>query len=170
MERKFRIIRYFLYAVELVTLFVIQGTPYLVPELFGGRPVLIIVAVLSIAMFEPKMTALFFGLAGGLLIDIGNGGVIGFFAILLTVLCYLTSHLTLDVIKTSLLTAMLISGAAVFSVLSLHFLFFYVLPNYGENGYFFTHHYLSRIVYTIVLTPIFYGINKTLALRIAAQD
>ena len=79
MERRFRIFRYIIYSTELLVLFVIQGIPNFIPELFGGKPSLIIPVVLTISMFEPKLTALWFGLAGGLLTDISNGGVIGFF-------------------------------------------------------------------------------------------
>lgn len=169
MERRFKIFRYIIYSTELLVLFVLQGIPNLIPELFGGRPSLILPAVLTIAMFEPKLPALLFGLAGGLLTDMGNGGVIGFFAIIMTIFCYFISHLTSELIRTRLLVAMAISFAAILSTLCLHFLFFYVLCGYGSNGYFFVSHYISRIVYTVALTPIFYYINKTLALKISIQ-
>lgn len=169
MEQRFKILRYILYGVELLVLFVFQGTPHLVPELFGGRPNLLFPAVLTIAMFEPKLPSLFFGLAGGLLTDIGNGGVIGFFAIIATIFCYFTSHLTSEIIRTSLLTSIIITLIAVPAALGLHFVLFYILPGYGEVGYFFINHYLSRILYTIAIMPILYFINRNLALRIASE-
>ncbi len=170
MEQRFKILRYILYGIELLVLFVLQGTPNLVPELYGGRPNLLLPAVLTIAMFEPKLPALFFGAAGGLLTDIGGGEVIGFFAIIATVLCYFTSYLTSDIIRTSLLTAMLITLIAVPVTLGLHFLFFYVFKGYGEIVYFFVNHYLSRILYTIAAMPIIYFINRNLAIRIASIE
>lgn len=169
MERRFKIFRYIIYSIELLVLFVIQGTPDLVPELFGGRPSLLLPAVLTIAMFEPRLTALSFGIAGGLLTDIGNGGVIGFFAIIMTIFCYFISYLMSEVIRTKLPVAMAISLVAVSVAMLLHFLFFYVLCGYGEAGYFFMSHYLSRIIYTVALTPIAYYVNKILALKITAQ-
>lgn len=169
MERQFKIFRYILYGIELVVLFIFQGTPSLIPELFGGKPSLLLPAVLTIAMFEPKIPALLFGLAGGLLTDISGGGVIGFFALLMTIFCYIASHLTTEIIRSTLLTAMLLSFIAIPIALVLHFLFFYVFFGYGEIGYFFMNHYLSRIVYTVALTPIAYYVNKTLALKINVQ-
>ena len=62
MERRFRIFRYIIYSTELLVLFVIQGIPNFIPELFGGKPSLVIPVVLTISMFEPKLTALWFGL------------------------------------------------------------------------------------------------------------
>lgn len=167
MERRFRIFRYIIYSTELLVLFVIQGIPNFIPELFGGKPSLIIPVALTISMFEPKLTALWFGLAGGLLTDISNGGVIGFFAIIMTVCCYFISYLTNELIRTRLSVAMVISFIVVAMALSLHFLFFYVMCGYGNNGYFFVSHYLSRILYTIALTPIAYYVNKVLALRVS---
>lgn len=38
MERRFRIFRYIIYSTELLVLFVIQGIPNFIPELFGGKP------------------------------------------------------------------------------------------------------------------------------------
>lgn len=170
MEQRFKILRYILYGIELLVLFILQGTPNLIPELFGGKPNLLFPAVLTISMFEPKLPALFFGLAGGLLTDIGNGGIIGFFAIISVIFCYFTSHLTSEIIRTSLLTAMIITLIAIPITIGLHFLFFYILPGYGEVGYFFINHYLSRILYTIVITPILYFINRNLALRISTSE
>lgn len=169
MERKFKIFRYIIYATELLVLFVIQGTPNIIPELFGGKPSLILPAVLTIAMFEPKLTALSFGLAGGLLTDISNGGVIGFFAIIMTICCYFISYLTSELIRIRLSLAIAVSFVTISAALSLHFLFFYVLCGYGNNGYFFVSHYVSRIIYTVALTPIAYYVNKTLALKINVQ-
>lgn len=169
MERKFKIFRYVIYATELLVLFVLQGMPNIIPELFGGKPSLILPAVLVIAMFEPRITALSFGLAGGLLTDIGNGGVIGFFAIIMTICCYFISYLTSELIRTRLSIAMVISFITISAALSLHFLFFYVFCGYGNNGYFFMSHYTSRIIYTVALTPIAYYVNKTLALKINIQ-
>lgn len=123
MERRFRIFRYIIYSTELLVLFVIQGIPNFIPELFGGKPSLIIPVVLTISMFEPKLTALWFGLAGGLLTDISNGGVIGFFAIIMTLCCYFISYLTSELIRTRLSVAMAISFIVVAMALSLHFLF-----------------------------------------------
>ena len=167
MERRFRIFRYIIYSTELLVLFVLQGTPNPVPELFGGKPSLLLPAVLTIAMFEPQLTALSFGIAGGLLTDISGGGVIGFFAIIMTIACYLTSYLTSELIRTRLSAAMAVSLVTISLALSLHFLFFYVLCGYGSNGYFFVSHYLARIIYTTALTPIAYYVNKALALRVS---
>lgn len=85
----------------------------------------------------------------------------------MTLCCYFISYLTSELIRTRLSVAMAISFIVVAMALSLHFLFFYVMCGYGNNGYFFVSHYLSRILYTVALTPIAYYVNKVLALRVS---
>lgn len=87
MEGRYRFIRYFAYALELLVLYMIQQTPGFLPSLFGARPILIIPAVLAIAMFEPEIPAMAFGIFGGLLIDFGIGDALGFHGIMLGVAC-----------------------------------------------------------------------------------
>lgn len=136
MERRFRIFRYIIYSTELWCFLLFREYQILFRSFFGGKPSLIIPVVLTISMFEPKLTALWFGLAGGLLTDISNGGVIGFFAIIMTLCCYFISYLTSELIRTRLSVAMAISFIVVAMALSLHFLFFYVMCGYGNNGIF----------------------------------
>lgn len=71
MERRYQVIRYFAYSIELLVLFIIQETPGLIPAVFGARPILLIPVAVSIAMFENELPAMFFGLAFGLFLDFG---------------------------------------------------------------------------------------------------
>ena len=83
MRLRFRILRYFAYAVEIIAFFVIQQTPGLLPEVLYARPVLLLPIAFSIAMFEREGVAIGFGVFCGLLIDFGMGnGVLGFHGLL----------------------------------------------------------------------------------------
>ena len=66
----------------------VQETPGLLPEIGGARPVLLIPAAISIAMFESEFAGIGFGLLCGLFLDIGMGGVLGFHGLLLAAACY----------------------------------------------------------------------------------
>lgn len=105
----YRIIRWFAYAIEILVLFVLQETPGLIPTLGMARPILVIPAVLAVAMFESEIPAMLFGLLGGLLIDFGIGGMLGFHGILLAAACYGVSLIATNLMRTNFLTAMLIS-------------------------------------------------------------
>ena len=60
-----KLIRYLAYVLELLVLFMLQETPGLLPSIFGARPVLLFPAVVAIAMLEPEVPALLFGVVGG---------------------------------------------------------------------------------------------------------
>ena len=72
---RYKIIRYFAYTIEILILYMVQETPGLLPEIGGARPVLLIPAAISIAMFESELAGIAFGLLCGLFLDIGMGGV-----------------------------------------------------------------------------------------------
>lgn len=152
--------RYLAYALEILIFYVLQGTPNLIPEFFGSKPLLLIPVAITIAARENKIPSLIFGAVCGLLTDIGGSGGVGFFAILLTVLCYFEAHIFESVFVPSFLTVMIFSLGASVGLIGLYFLIFVVLSGTGELGYLFVHHYISRIVYTFVMTIPFYFINK----------
>lgn len=164
---KFQTLRYISYGLELLLALILQNTPFLLPEVFGGRPVLLVAVALTVAMFEPSCTAaMWVGVAAGLLADYGYSGAIGFFALMLAVLCYFSNIIMNDYIKTNLLTAMLVSAVCIILIFGLHFLFFYVLFGYTDTGYFFVNHYLSRMIYTAAFVPVFFALNRFLTSKL----
>ncbi|HIY27567.1 MAG TPA: rod shape-determining protein MreD [Firmicutes bacterium] len=170
MEGRYRFIRYFAYALELLVLYMIQQTPGFLPSLFGARPILIIPAVLAIAMFEPEIPAMAFGIFGGLLIDFGIGDALGFHGIMLGVACYVISALSANLLRTNLLTSFLVNTVSLLVIVVLQWLFYYVLYGYDYILYALLHHYLPRIAYSLVLTPITFYFNRAFALLIRPAD
>lgn len=162
----FRIVKYTAYAVEIILALIWQATPYLLPEVFGGKAVLLLPLAISIAIFEPEIPSLIFAMVCGLLADCSYGGTIGFYAVTLLVFCYPISILNTHYIRKSLLTAMLEALIIIPLILILQFLFYYVFGGYSNPGYFFFHHYLARILYTLAFMPVFYGLNKLLNKRL----
>ena len=102
-----RIVRIVIYAIELLLLYVLQTTRGLVPEFSGTRPLMLVCAAMMIALFEGDVTGLIFGIAAGLLIDMGGADVLGFHALLLGLLGYAVGTMTMELFKTNLLVAML---------------------------------------------------------------
>ena len=167
---KYKIIRYIGYTVELLAFFVIQETPGFIPAIFGARPVLVIPAVLSIAMFESGIPAMFFGLFGGLLMDFGFSGTLGFHGMLLAVCCYIVAFIAANLLQTNFITTMIIALVCAASVTVLQWLFFYVLYGYGSPVYALVYHYVPVFVYTMVLMPVAYYFNRALALQIRSKE
>ena len=169
MQTKFRFFRYLAYTLEILVLFIIQQTPDF-PALLGARPFLILPVLFSIAMLEDEFTGLGFGVFIGLLMDISCGYVLGFHAILLGILGYFVGLLAVNLVKTNVLTVLLLTAAGVAIVGCLEFVFFYCLRKYGDMGYAFQYHYLPMMAYTFLPTPILYFFNKAFAIAIRERE
>ena len=169
-RNKMRTIRFFAYAIELLALFVLQETPGLIPAVFSSRPLVVLPAVLSIAMFEKETAAMAFGIAGGLLIDFGFGTVFGFHALLLAGGCYLISLIAANLFQTNFLTALLLTAASAAAIFLLQWVFFFVLSGYAHASYALSAHYLPMFCYTVAIMPLTYYFNRALALQIRSKE
>ena len=161
-DKKHKIFRYIAYALEIILLFIIQTTPGFLPIIAGSKGILLIPAVLTIAFFEEEVPALFFGLAGGVVLDLSASNNVGFYAFILTLVCFVVSRIFRDYMVVSFLNSLAFSALIITVIILVYFLFFYVMAGKPEAGYYFTHHYISKIIYTICFVPIFYGINRFL--------
>lgn len=162
MEKKYTVFRYLAYSLEILIIYILQGTPFFLPEILGGRPVLLIPVALTMAFYENEIPAMFFGLACGSLIDIGTGGNVGFYAFMLTLICFAIGNIFRDYMVINFLNGMAFCGGIITGLICLQFLFFYVFQGRIDGGLYFAQHYISRILYTILLSPVFYLINKHL--------
>lgn len=168
--KKYRVIRWVAYTLELMAVFVLQETPGLVPAVFGIRPVLVVPAVVSVALYEDENPAMCFGLFAGLLMDFGYGSMLGFHGLLLAVICRAVSRMAQDLLRTKLLTALLICATVELLLTLLQWLCFYVLPGYGEVGYALGVHYLPIAAYTTAILPLAYYFNRAIAVQIREKE
>lgn len=164
-----RLVRYLAYILELLVLFMLQETPGLLPQILGARPVLLFPAVLTIALFETELPALFFGVGGGLLCDFGLSGTLGFHALVLGALCFFISLLVRVYLQTNLATASLIGVVAIGLTVCLQWVFLYLL-RYSHPAYAFTHFYLPKYFYTVLFLPLLYFLNRGLGLALNPQE
>ena len=162
MEKRYRVFRYIAYAIEIILLFVLQTTPHLLPEIGGSKPVLLIPAALTIAFFEEEIPAMFFGLSCGIVLDLSISNNMGFFAFSLTLISFIVSLIFRDYMVVSFLNSLAFSAGIILFLIGIYFLFFYVFAGKPYAGYYFVHHYISRIIYTICTAPLLYWVNKFL--------
>lgn len=167
---RLKAIRFAAYAMELLVLFVLQETPGLIPAVASARPLLVLPAAVSIAMFEGETASMAFGLLGGLLLDFGHGSVLGFHALLLAAGCYLISLVAANLLQSNFLSALLLTAAAVAVVVLLQWLFYFVLRGYEHAGYALTAHYVPLFCYTELIMPLVYYFNRALALQIRSKE
>ncbi len=161
MKIKRSFFKYLAYALEVVVLYVLQDTPNLLPQIFGGKPLLLVVLALSIAARENQIPSLIFGAVCGVLTDIGGGGI-GYFGIMLTLVCYFEAELFKKYIVPSFWTVFLYAASASAVLVGLYFVIFRLLAGVEGAGELFVSHYLSRMVYTLVCIVPLYFLNRFL--------
>ena len=160
MNTRYTAFRYIAFGLELLLLFVLQSTPHLMPEILGGKPLLLLPAVLTIAFLEDSVPAMFFGLAGGVLIDLGYSDNVGFYAFLLTIICFVLSLIFRDYMVVSFLNATAFTAAITTVLMCVYFLFFFIFAGRENALIYFAQHYISRIIYTILCGMPLYLLNK----------
>ncbi len=160
MMKNMKFFRYLTYILEIILLFILGTTPNVMPEFFGSTPCLLLSLSMAIAVFEAEVRAMIFGLLCGLMTDIGFSNSIGIFTVFMTIVCFALGFCANNIITIKFWNFMLISVFVIFSVLSLHFVFAYVIRGYSDMGVYFVNHYISRIVQTILcVIPLFF-VNK----------
>ena len=122
MDTRLKILRFVAYSIEIAVLFVLEGTPMLLPEIFGSKPCLLLPVALTIAVFESETASMSFGFVCGILTDIGYTGNIGFYTIVLTLLCFFIGYCAGNFFVTNLLNASIIGIGSITVLLVLHFL------------------------------------------------
>ena len=109
--------RFFGYSLLLIILYVFQGSGFIISEIFGGRPLMLISLALCIASFENTLPSVIFGALCGVLTDISFDGSIGYFAFALTIVCYAENFVFSKYFVPSFVTVIVFSFAAVMTVM-----------------------------------------------------
>ncbi len=166
---RYKAVKYITFLLEIVLCYIIQTTPGIMPEVFGGRPILLLPLALTFSVFEDEIPAIFWGVLCGLLSDTNYSGPVGYYAIMLAVLCYTVSILMGNYIHTNLLTVMIIATISMPVIIFGQFILFYVAAGYDYVWEYFSVHYISRIVYTWAFTPVMYAVNRFVSVKTSAE-
>lgn len=159
--------RYLAYTLEIILLFVLQEAPNVLPTIHYTRPLLLIPAAVTIAMFESQTTSTVFGILCGLLIDIGMiNGILGLHAMILALICFIVSYLARDLLQTNVITAFTICCIAMGITVLLQWLLNYVVLGYADPVYALVQHYIPYFLYTVILVFPIYALNRFFVLRI----
>lgn len=153
--------RYLAYAIEIILLYVLQNSPNLMPELFGSKPLLLVAAAITISSFETTPTSTVIAAVCGILTDLGSG-YIGWFAVCLTIICFVQSEFLHRFFVPTFFTAEIYALAAIITLVWLYFVVFVLLSGTLNSGYLFVHRYISRVVYSFAATIPLYFLNRFL--------
>lgn len=158
-----RYLKWTAYGLFLLLMCLLQAAPYLIPEIFGARPLLVVPTVVFIAMFTGPIGGAAAGIAGGLLWDLYSDRLLGFNAIVLLIICCACGLLVRLLIRNNLLSALLLGGGRS-AVPGPDGLVFQLRPAEGsEPWYMLLHLTLPNALYTLILSPLLYGLTRLIA-------
>lgn len=157
--RKHSFFKYLAYALEIIILYVVQYTPNFMPELFGGKPLLLGALALSIASKEKHIPAMILGGVCGALMDLSSGAI-GYFSVFLTLACWLEAEVFDKYFVSRFISAFVYGVSAIAVMLSVYFVLFVLLIHTADAGFIFVNHYISRFIYTVVTLLPLYPLNK----------
>ena len=155
-----KVLRIFIYILQIFILFSFQQVPGIIPEVSGGRPNLVVSLFLAIALFEGNYVSLVWGLISGLILDLSLGKYIGLNMAILGIIGYAVGKIKEKLFEVRLVTY-------IFFCLIMHpiliFIGFYT--TYIINGFDFidfaiSNHVIPSIVYTILVSPLIYLFNR----------
>ena len=152
--------RYLAYTIELILMFALTTAPGLLPQLFGAKPALLICAALTIAIYEREIPAMIFGMAAGILTDIGFTDNIGIFAVSLTIICFIVGYAANNLIVATFLNFLLYAAVAVGALFMLYFLIRFIIAGVGDPWSYFKAHIISRMIQTYIFSIPLYFVNK----------
>lgn len=132
----------------------IQNTAGLTIEIAGAKCFLLIPVCIILGLGEDEFFAGMLGLFSGILWDLTSAAHLGFNAIFLCIVCYLSAMAVTYIVRDTFITAAVFSVMAIFIYSLLYWLFFIIIK--GVNGAELTlfSFYIPCAVYTAIITPI----------------
>lgn len=145
-------------ALFVIITFVLQSTMFQAMSLANVTPNVMIMLVSIFGFIRGKKEGLFLGFFSGLLVDIFYGDILGFYAFVYMIIGYLNGFFHSRYYKEEIFLPMglVIGSDALYGIFM--YIFRFALRNRSSFGYNFIHIIIPEIVYTLVVTIVFYRI------------
>lgn len=155
-EKRRPIIKWGIYYLLLLILFVMQTTPKFL-EFFSFKPIFILPICICVCMFEDVLPSAIFCIITGLLWDLSANKLFGFNAIILMACGIFISLLCIYYLHTKLTNSILFAAVVLIVQGLLDYLFYYLIWNYNSTHLILLKHILPNAVFTIIIgVPIYY--------------
>ncbi len=161
--------RFLAYSIEVIVIYILIGTPSLIPEVYGSKPCLLIPLAISVAIYENEIGGIVFGIICGGLTDIGFGNGLGWYAVSMAVICFFIGYFAENIIMTNLPVILIIGFISTVFTIGISFCLKILIKDIDYPWIYFLNHYLSRILYTFIFVPVFYYINRFVATTLSNQ-
>lgn len=157
------ILKWVSYYLILFIVYSWQTTPNLF-EIFNIKPVLIVPLVVAISMYEKVMESACIGMLAGFLWDISSDKLFGFNAIILIVITAFISLICIYYLQTKLINFVAFCVLALFIQGGLDYFFYYKIWGYENSEIIFNNRILPTIIYTTIISPIFFYLIKKISM------
>lgn len=148
------------YCLVLLLGTVIQTTPRFL-NIGSVKPVFILPVCLAVALCEGPYAGAIFGAVGGLLWDMTAGRTVGLLAISAMLLCFAAAMVVEAYLKVNHMNFVFISGMGCLLIVSMDFLFNYVMRSYSNAGGRFWSVLVPICVFTAAISPpVFWLVQK----------
>ena len=152
--------RRILIAAELLIIAAFNNYAGLMPEIFGGRPLLLTAAALSVSACADIPTAVIFGALCGALSDMISSGGIGFYAIALSLCGYAVPMLLRKKLNPNFYSALLLIFSASVVVITARYAINIFTYGFAGSAVLYFYHGLSKIVLTFTAAVPLYFLNR----------
>ncbi len=149
-------------ALIIIICYLLQTTVFPSLAFASITPNLMIVAVSSFGFMRGRKEGLWIGFFCGLLLDIFNGSILGFYALLYMYIGYTNGMFRKLFYPEDIKLPILLISASDLSVNLLVYFFMFLFRNRYNFEYYFLHLMVPELVYTMIITVILY----TLLLKI----
>ncbi len=158
-------VRYTVLAVTMLLSFVISSTPRVLPDFFGCYPIVLIPFVAAVALFEREITAGYFGLFAGMLIDLYsvNGGI--FSTVTLCIIAFGAGLLARHFFVGNFYSALSLTAGIAFLHQTVYWVIYYLFAGKETVFYAYYRQILPTILYSVVFIVIFYPLVKWICIK-----
>lgn len=144
--------------ILIAVCYLLQTTLFSVLSFASISPNLLIIVVSAFGFMRGKKEGLFIGFFCGLLLDIWNGGILGFYSLVYMYIGYINGMFRkLFYPEDIRLPMLLIAGSDLSCNLFIYFILF-LFRNRYDFSYYFLHIMIPELVYTMVITIFLYFI------------
>ena len=142
------------YLLIVAFIALIQNTEGLTIEIGGARCFLLLPVCIILGMGEDEGLAGVLGLFGGLLWDMTSAVHLGFNAIFMCIVCFISAALVTYILRNTFIANFVFSTLTIFVYVFLYWLFFIVIKNVKGAELSIIYFYFPSALYTAVLFPL----------------
>ncbi len=143
------------YAFIILLSMTIQSVPHLF-EILGAKPLLLLIIPITAAIYKGEVVGAVCGVSCGLLWDMALTSPFGSYGFLFMVFGVVVGLMSRFLIQRTWFNNLFLVFAGVLIIQTIDFFFNYVIFGYEGVGIVFLTHYIPCIIYTCVVSPLFY--------------